>query len=241
MSQTAVTELGIDFWREALLVRSEPVPKAVVFDLGKVLLDFDYSITVRGILAYCRMSEGDLQKLINQSPLLFQYETGSLSTEQFFAEVQTAAGFRGNLTQFSDLFGDIFEPIQPMIQLHAELRSRGVPTFIFSNTNELAIRHIRKRYSFFAQFDGYILSYEHGAMKPDAKLYEVVERVSRRKGAEILYLDDRPENIEEGTARRWQSILHQISGPEQNCYRKNGGVGLRAWRRFKPIDSKRSS
>jgi haloacid dehalogenase superfamily, subfamily IA, variant 3 with third motif having DD or ED len=203
----------------------EPVPKVVVFDLGKVLLDFDYGITVRGILAYCRISEGDLQELINQSPLLFQYETGSLSTEQFFAEVQTAAGFRGNLTQFSDLFGDIFEPIQPMIQLHAELRSRGVPTFIFSNTNELAIRHIRQRYSFFQQFDGYILSYEHGAMKPDPKLYEVVERVSRRKGAEILYLDDRPENIEEGTARRWQSVLHRSPDLSRTAVERTGVLG----------------
>jgi HAD superfamily hydrolase (TIGR01509 family) len=213
----------------------QPVPKAVVFDLGKVLLDFDYDITVRGILSSCRRSEADLQTLINQSPLLFQYETGLLSTAQFFAEVQTAAGFRGTLTQFSDLFGNIFEPIQPMIQLHAELRARGVPTFIFSNTNELAIRHIRKHYSFFAQFDGYVLSYEHGAMKPDPKLYEVVEGVSRRKGAEILYLDDRPENIEEGKARRWQSVLHQSPDLSRIAIERTGVLGR------EPGDPKSSS
>ncbi len=58
-----------------------------------------------------------------------------------------------------------------MIALHAELRGRGVPTYIFSNTNDLAIEHIRRNFPFFKNFVGYIYSYEIGAMKPDARIY----------------------------------------------------------------------
>ena len=101
-----------------------------------------------------------------------------------------------------------------MVQLQAALRQRGLPAYVFSNTNELAVGHIRRSFPFYANFDGYILSYEHGAMKPDARLYEVVERQSGRRGAEILYLDDRPENIAAGAARGWQVILHETSGKE---------------------------
>ena len=68
-----------------------------------------------------------------------------------------------------------------MVQLQAALRQRGLPTYVFSNTNELAAEHIRRNFPFYANFDGYILSYEHGAMKPDARLYEVVERQSGRR------------------------------------------------------------
>jgi HAD superfamily hydrolase (TIGR01509 family) len=96
-----------------------------------------------------------------------------------------------------------------MVRLHSELRSQGFPTYIFSNTNELAIRYIRRNFPFFQNFDGYILSYEHQSMKPEAKLYEVVEAQSRTRGADILYLDDRPENIEAGAARGWQVILQE--------------------------------
>jgi 2-haloacid dehalogenase len=46
-------------------------------------------------------------------------------------------------------------------------------------------------------------------MKPSAKLYEIVERMSGRKGGEIVYIDDRPENVEAGAARGWQGILHE--------------------------------
>lgn len=186
-------------------------PQAVVFDLGKVLLDFDYGIAVARMADRCHLSTRELQTLINQSPLLHRYESNILSTAQFFAEVQRGCGFRGDLEDFRAIFADIFSSIDPMVRLHGELRARGTPMYLFSNTNEIAVGHIRARFPFFRQFDGYILSYEHNAMKPDAKLYEVVERMSGRSGAQLLYIDDRPENIGAGERRGWQTILHETA------------------------------
>ena len=96
-----------------------------------------------------------------------------------------------------------------MIALHAALRARRVPTYIFSNTNDIAVGHIRERFPFFSNFDGYILSYKHGAMKPTAKIYEIVEGLTGQKGPAIVYLDDRAENVAGGLARGWQTILHE--------------------------------
>jgi FMN phosphatase YigB (HAD superfamily) len=183
-------------------------PKVVVFDLGKVLLDFDYGIAVRRIQKLCRLSLDELQSLINQSHLLLQYETNLLSTEQFFAQVQAASGFSGDLHHFRGLFCDIFTPIEPMVRLHGRLRQSTVPLYLFSNTNDLAIEHIRARFPFYSQFDGHILSYEHDCMKPDPRLYEVVEKTAGHRGPDLLYIDDRPENITEGQRRGWQTILH---------------------------------
>ena len=167
----------------------------MVFDLGKVLLDFDYSIAGRRIAALSRLPAAEVQQFIDHSPLLFRFETGQINQEQFFA--------------------DIFTPIEPMVNLHAELQARGgVPTYIFSNTNELAVGHIRSRFPFFSRFDDCILSYQHGALKPDARLYEVVEQCAGVSGPEILYFDDRPENVAAGAARAWRAILHEA--PEKS-------------------------
>jgi len=186
-------------------------PEVVVFDLGKVLVDFDYSIAARRIAARSTMPPRDIQHFIDHSPLLFRYETGLMNREQFFDEIRKATGFLGDIAEFGQFFADIFSPMDEMIVLHARLRERGVPTFIFSNTNDLAIAHIRRNFPFFANFDGYVLSYEHGAMKPDARLYEAVERVTGRKGEQILYLDDRIENAQAGHARGWRVIQHQAA------------------------------
>jgi HAD superfamily hydrolase (TIGR01509 family) len=183
--------------------------KAVVFDLGKVLVDFDYAIAGRKLAARAAIPARELSSFLVHIPLMIRYETGLLTTEEFYREVRAASGYLGDMEEFASLFANIFTPIEPMVQLHSDLRRQGFPTYIFSNTNELAIRFIRKNFPFFQNFDGYILSYEHRSMKPEAKLYEVVEAKSGAREDKILYLDDRPENIEAGAARGWHVILHE--------------------------------
>ncbi len=197
-------------------------PKAVVFDLGKVLLDFDYDIAVAKVQQHCRLTIAELRQLIDQSPLLHRYESNLVSTAQFFAEICAASGFSKGITEFRSMFSDIFSPIPPMIALHAQLRAQHIPTYIFSNTNEIAVEHIRNRFPFFKEFDGHILSYEHQAMKPDPKLYEVVERYASHSGPDLLYIDDRGENILAGQQRGWRTILHRASEETIAAVRETG-------------------
>jgi putative hydrolase of the HAD superfamily len=184
-------------------------PEAVVFDLGKVLLDFDYAKAAASLATHSASDAQAIHKFINQSPLLFRYETGLMTTDEFFEEFRAETGYSGSPELFAESFGNIFSPMDEMIQLHARLKQKGVPTFIFSNTNELGIRHIRRHYPFFAGFEDYVFSYEHGAMKPQAKLYEAVECITKRRGAQLAYIDDRAENIEAGAERGWQVILQE--------------------------------
>ena len=186
-----------------------PPPKTVVFDLGKVLIDFDYGIAAQKLADQGTLPAAEVRRFIDHSPLLCQFETGLLNPIQMFEEIRKQTGFRGEFEEFRKAFCDIFTPIEPMIQLQARLRERGIPTFIFSNTNELQVEHIRRRFPFFQHFDGYILSYQQGAMKPDRAVYAEVERVTGNRGPEILYLDDRQENAEAGIAQGWQVIHHQ--------------------------------
>lgn len=185
----------------------------VVFDLGKVLVDFDYSIAARKVAARSTKSLLDLAAFLSASPLLIQYESGAVNRREFFEQIRNAIGFQGGLAEFGGYFADIFTEIPPMIVLHAELRRRGFKTYIFSNTNDLAIEHVERNFPFFKNFDGYIYSCEVGAMKPDAKIYAAMEKLCGRGGVDIIYLDDRPENVQAGLARGWRAILHET--PEQ--------------------------
>ena len=198
------------------------VPRVAVFDLGKVLVEFDYRVAARNIAARSRMTPEELLAFMSQSPLLFRFETGLMTNEEFYDEVRRVSGFSGTFEEFGQYFGDIFAPIVPMIELQSALRRQGLPAYIFSNTNEFAVRHIRKHYPFFGDFDGHILSYEHRAMKPDAKLYEVVERMSGASGGDILYIDDRLENIEAGVARGWRTILHETPEKTRSAIQQFG-------------------
>jgi glucose-1-phosphatase len=184
-------------------------PSVVVFDLGKVLVDFDYTIAARKIASKGKMMAEKIYEFIALSPLLFKYETGLISRQDFFGAVCQATGYCGDIEEFGGFFADIFTPIEPMVELHNALRTAKIPTYIFSNTNDLAITHIRQKFPFFNNFNGYILSYEVGAMKPDAKMYQALETMAGKRGADVLYLDDRQENVDAGAAHGWQVILQE--------------------------------
>jgi len=199
-------------------------PKTIVFDLGKVLLDFDYSIAARRIAAKASY-QGDIYQFFTaHSELLLRYETGLVNSTEFFQAICRATGFAGSYEEFGSYFGDIFSEIPPMVAFQVRLRKAGFPTYIFSNTNEMAIEHIRRAFPFFANFDGYIYSYEVRSMKPAPEIYEAMEKLSDSSGDEILYIDDRLENVEGGRRQGWRVILHE--SPEKTIARA-ASLGLK--------------
>ncbi|HEY5345786.1 MAG TPA: HAD family phosphatase [Verrucomicrobiae bacterium] len=181
----------------------------IIFDLGKVLVDFDYTIAAQKIAARSSNAPKDLHAFLGSSPLLVEYESGRLTRQKFYEAVANAIKFGGDLDEFGGFFADIFTEMLAMTKLHAKLRGCGFKTFIFSNTNDLAIEHVRRNFPFFANFDGYIFSCEVGAMKPLPEIYAAMENMCGRRGADLIYIDDRLENIEAGAARGWRAILHE--------------------------------
>jgi len=182
---------------------------AIIFDLGKVLVDFDYSVAAKKVAARSSKSPQDLHAFLGNSPLLVEYESGRLTRQTFYEAIRDAIGFHGDVVEFGNYFADIFLEMPATIALQAELRQRGFKTYIFSNTNDLAIEHVERNFPFFKNFDGYIYSYEVGGMKPQPEIYAAMEAMSGKRGADLIYIDDRAENIAAGQARGWRAILHE--------------------------------
>jgi HAD superfamily hydrolase (TIGR01509 family) len=199
-----------------------PKPSVAAFDLGKVLVDFDYAVAARRIAARSKISMLQIGLFIAQSPIFYQYESGAVTTQQFYEEICRASGFKGSLQEFGECFADIFTAVEPMVQIQEALRQQGLRCYAFSNTNELAAEHIKRTFPFYANFDGYILSYQQHVMKPDAKIYEALEHMAGARGGDIVYIDDRPENVAAGAARGWQAILHESPDKSRTALRKLG-------------------
>ena len=201
------------------------LPAVVVFDLGRVLVDFDYHIAAKRISSRGSVGMSETLKLLCQSPLLDRLERGGWTTKQYFEEIQKLTGFSGTFEEFGGFFSDIFCEIKPMIQWQDALKKQGMPTYILSNTNDFAISHIRKTFPFFSNFTDYVLSYEAGVMKPEPRIYEIVEERCRKKGAEILYLDDNHDNVKAAAARDWTAVLHETPAKTAEILAKIYGVG----------------
>jgi len=187
--------------------------RAVAFDIGKVLLDFDYGILVRKMVLRSRLDEPALEQLLDQSPLLAKYESGQMNCDEFFLAVRQETGYKGTQEEFAALFENIFTPIKEVIAMHEQISASGLPTYTLSNTNPMAVRHIQHTYPFWTRFTGHVLSHEHGSLKPENEIYEALEMVADCDVSEIAYLDDRAENVAVGKSRGWQ-VIH-FEGPAQ--------------------------
>ncbi|HYC49111.1 MAG TPA: HAD family phosphatase [Burkholderiales bacterium] len=181
-------------------------PKAVVFDLGNVLVDVDHvkgvrELTGRGVPAHVFDHAGVTQALLQR------YERGLVDRSGFYRSV-CGEGSPVAFGQFCEIYCDIFSPIEPMIEANYALRRAGRATYVFSNTSELHFEHLCARFAFMSAFDRCFLSFEMGCMKPERASYEAVERGTGCAGRALLYIDDRIENVEAAQARGWTVIHH---------------------------------
>lgn len=182
-------------------------PKAVIFDLGDVLVDVDSEKALRELRSHCT-TPGYTPDLADTQRLVRAFECGELATQAFYDAICRHERLSMDPARFREAYCDIFSPVEDMIAAHAALSRAGLATYIFSNTSELHFDRIRAEHAFMAGFTGYMLSYELGCMKPDPRAYAAVEEMAGCRGSELVYIDDRPENVAAGVERGWRSIHH---------------------------------
>ena len=195
----------------------------VIFDLGKVLLDFDFAIAAKELARYSPQEEEQILESINQSPLLHTFERGDWSEAQFFQKLSVECRLEASLEELKKGFAEIFTPVPSMVGFMKSLKERGIPVMVFSNTNVTAVDYIRAAFPFFERFDAYCLSYEHGCMKPDTTLYGVAQLMTRYTPGNLLFLDDRAENVHAARQMGWSAIHHQA--PEDSIEGVNQWLG----------------
>jgi putative hydrolase of the HAD superfamily len=170
--------------------------EAIIFDLGRVLVDLDYPAVVQAFTSCCSISPAEFERVIGDANLAQRYECGQMTTRQFYEHLTSV----GNLNMPHDAFLDAWASMLVpglMISEHL-LRSlkRRFPLILLSNTNEAHIRHLAATTDILSYFDHKVLSYEIGAMKPDRRIYERTIEVSGKHPEQLFFTDDRPENIQ---------------------------------------------
>lgn len=170
--------------------------EAVMFDLGKVLIDFDFELGMRHFAPRSTLSPDAFQQVIFDRVWLERYESGVISTKEYHRYLREVGELEMSLEEFHNAWSAVFlpEPIVPE-SLLAYLRER-YPLILVSNTNESHASHIAARYSVFDHFDHRILSHEVGAVKPDRKIYDAAIAAAGKPAGSLFFTDDREENVE---------------------------------------------
>ena len=174
--------------------------RAILFDLGKVLIDFDHRIAVRRIRKYCALSEEEIYNLFFDSDVTDRYERGLISSEYFFQEVRAMLQATISYDDFIPIWNEIFTPHPGMLEVLRSLHG-ACRLYMVSNLNEAHGLYLQKQFpEYFKNFEHLFLSYELKLRKPDDAIYAAIIRFIGLPPQHIIYTDDRQELV--AAARR---------------------------------------
>ncbi len=173
-----------------------PPLQNVLFDIGNVIIAFDFRRAVNRLQADCVL--GPEEALSSLMPLVPELETGRMAEAEFIREASGRIGYRGTAAEFQAAFEDIFDLNEPIVALVESLRQRGLRLCLLSNTNGIHVPFFESHYPVFGHFVGRIYSHQVGVMKPDPRIFEItIERLGLEP-ARTLYIDDLEKNCAAG-------------------------------------------
>ncbi|MEK0445877.1 MAG: hypothetical protein RLZZ399_1198 [Verrucomicrobiota bacterium] len=167
--------------------------EAIIFDIGNVLLHFDFDRTMRRIAPYCEAEEVLIPGLLE--PLKQAFESGRVSNDVFVEEACGLIGFEGDRGELVAAWQEIFDPVEETHALVRQLSGR-LPLYLLSNTNGLHAEYFLREYTVFEKFQGAVYSHEVGLMKPDAEIYRHAVSQFGVNPDQTLFIDDLAANIE---------------------------------------------
>jgi FMN phosphatase YigB (HAD superfamily) len=184
---------------------------ALLFDLGRVVLDIDFDKTLACWAGHAGCEPADLRVSFAHDEIYRRHETGEISDAEFFAGLRASLGIGISDIQFLEGWNAIFAGEMPGIAPLLARAAKHLPLYAFSNTNSAHVEYFSKIHAdVLGHFRDIFLSSAIGLRKPDAAAYDHVVQAIGVPAARIVFFDDLAENIE-GARARGLTAVHVAS------------------------------
>ena len=169
--------------------------KTVIFDLGKVIVPFDFARGYRAMAELCSYTPEEIPKRIGSADLVRRFECGEVAPEPFVEQLCGLLDLRLDYAHFCEIWSSIFLPDTLIPESLLQGLKKRHRLLLLSNTNAIHFSMVRENYPLLRHFDDYVLSYEVGALKPSPRIYE--EAIARAQCApgECFFTDDIAEYV----------------------------------------------
>ena len=186
--------------------------KTIIFDLGNVIVPFDFK------RAYARMEglspypAAEIPLRLRGTDLVQRFETGRVGAEEFVAELSQILELKTTYEEFYEVFNCIFLPDALLPEaLLAGLRER-YRLLLLSNTNPIHYETIERTYPLLRHFHDRVLSYQVGARKPSARIYEEALIRAECGAEECVFFDDVAAYVDGARAVGIDAVQFQSAG-----------------------------
>jgi putative hydrolase of the HAD superfamily len=170
--------------------------KAVIFDLGRVIVPFDLNRAYSGIEALCGIPAAEVPKRIKPTGLVERFESGQIEPRVFFDQLSAHLRLEATYEELCEVWSSIFLPETLIPENLLAGLARNYPLVLLSNTNQTHFEWIVERYPLLRHFRSFVLSYQVGAMKPSPVIYQRAIEAAGVAPGECFFTDDIAEYVE---------------------------------------------
>ena len=198
--------------------------KVLLFDLGRVLVDFDHLRSAERIAAFCSKTPRQIYDLFFESDATIAFEAGKITPEDFYLQVKQMLDLKLSYASFEPIWNDIFflsAQNRSVFGLVNNLRV-NYKTAMLSNINILHYEYLKKNFPIFEVFDKVFLSFQLGLIKPDKEIYNLVIRDLGVSPQEIFYTDDRCALVESAKSLGMRGCVFSNFGQLMGELQENG-------------------
>jgi len=186
---------------------------ALLFDLGRVVLDIDFSRAIGCWADHAGCKTDDLVGRFVRAEAYWHHETGKISDAAYFDSLRTSLGIPLSDAQFLEGWNAIFAGEMPGIAPLLARAARRLPLYVFSNTNNAHVEYFSVIHAdVLGHFREIFLSSSIGLRKPDAEAYDHVVKSIGLPAGRIVFFDDLVENVESARARGLKAVHVKSSG-----------------------------
>jgi HAD superfamily hydrolase (TIGR01509 family) len=185
---------------------------AVIFDLGRVLVDWDITESIWELIReQVGLDDEPAPRSRFFESLYAELATGRMTPGEFYEKLKEQVTMRLDYEQFVKSWCEIFFPMQGMEELFAEVEKR-VAVGLLSDTDPIHWDYLPPLYPFLKRIKKPTLSFDIGFMKPAPEAYLAAARNVGFPPGQCFFTDDKPENIE--GARRVGMDAELFTGAE---------------------------
>ncbi len=170
-------------------------PRAVVFDVGHVLYDWDPRYLYEKIIADPVELDWFLANVVTRE-WHFQHDAGRLFAETSAELIARFPDQADRIRAFADRWNETLPgPIAGMPELVADLDAAGVPLFAITNYSAEFWARWRPTVRLIDRFAGIVVSGEERCVKPAPEIYACALRRFGLAPGDGAFLDDRADNV----------------------------------------------
>ena len=174
--------------------------KTIIFDIGKVLMDYDFEAFIKKIYPNREIAEGVTSALFGDGRW-DEVDRGVLSDCELRASfVNAAPQWKREILYVYEHIGDGFYPMSYAKDWICELKERGFQVLYLSNYSTHAMASNWKVLDFLPLMDGGVFSCDAKMLKPDREIYEWICQKYNLVPSECVFFDDKKENVDAAAA-----------------------------------------